>query len=148
MRKTYKGPILSLEENQIFVFGSNPLGINGNPKKGTGGAALVAYNIAGVKQGEIMDNRLSDSGKAWGIVTVIGPGKKRSRTEDDIRFGIWLMYRYAKKHLDKEFLIAYRGIDNYNNNGYSNKELAEMFNYFPIPENIIFEEQFYTLINE
>lgn len=63
-RPTYIGLIKELKENEIFVFGSNPLGINGNPSKGTGGAALVAYNIASVKQGERMDNKLSESGKA------------------------------------------------------------------------------------
>jgi hypothetical protein len=39
--KTYSGKISQLLNNQIFVFGSNPLGINGNLKTNKGGSALL-----------------------------------------------------------------------------------------------------------
>jgi predicted NAD-dependent protein-ADP-ribosyltransferase YbiA (DUF1768 family) len=144
-RKTYSGKVTSLKPNQIFVFGSNPLGINGNPSKGTGGAALVAYNIAGVKQGEKMDNKLSDSGKAWGMTTVTSPGKKRSKTPQEITEGIKKLYEYAKQNPTKEFLISdYSGT---NLNGYSGQEMADMFvNAGTIPSNIVFNENFDKLI--
>ena len=99
--KTYEGKITSLKSNQVFVFGSNPLGVNGNPSKGTGGAALVAHNIAGVKQGEKMDNKLSDSGKAWGITTVSAPGQKRSKSPEEIKEGIRKLYNHAEQNPDK-----------------------------------------------
>ena len=54
--------VTTLPNGCIFVFGSNPLGINGNTITRTGGAALVAQEKFGVKQGEKMNNRLSDSG--------------------------------------------------------------------------------------
>ena len=75
--RTYKGQLnrSNIPENGIFVFGSNPIGINGNPKTGKGGSALVAQLEFGVKHGEIMDNCLSKSGKAYGIVTVGAPKK-------------------------------------------------------------------------
>lgn len=145
-RKTYSGKITSLQPNQIFVFGSNPLGINGNPSKGTGGAALVAYNIAGVSQGEKMDNKLSDSGKAWGITTVTAPGKKRSKTAEEITEGIKKLYEYAKQNPTKEFLVSdYSGT---NLNGYTGKEMADMFvNAGTIPSNIVFNDNFDKLIS-
>lgn len=146
--KTYSGFITNLEDNQIFVFGSNPLGINGNPSKGTGGAALVAHNIAGVKQGEKMDNKLSQSGKAWGLTTVTGPGKKHSKTNSEIITGINTLYQYANLNQDKEFLIAYDGINPNKKslNGYTAREMAEMFSAVPIPSNIVFEENFSKLL--
>ncbi len=144
-RKTYSGKVTSLKPNQIFVFGSNPLGINGNPSKGTGGAALVAYNIAGVKQGEKMDNKLSDSGKAWGMTTVTSPGKKRSKTPQEITEGIKKLYEYAKQNPTKEFLVS--DYSESNLNGYTGQEMADMFNAAgPIPSNIVFNENFDKLI--
>jgi hypothetical protein len=145
-RKTYSGKVTSLQPNQIFVFGSNPLGINGNPAKGTGGAALVAYNIAGVKQGEKMDNKLSDSGKAWGITTVTGPGKKRSKTPQEITEGIKKLYEFAKQNPTKEFLVSDYSATNLN--GYTGQEMADMFNAAgPIPSNIVFNENFDKLLS-
>ena len=145
--KTYKGKISQLLENQIFVFGSNPVGINGSLKTGKGGAALFALKRGWVSQGERMNNCLSKSGKAWGLVTVTEPGKKKSKTPEQIKQNIFKLYDFAIKNPDKEFLIAYTGLENYNLNGYSNKELADMFCYFEIPENIVFEEEFSTLLS-
>ena len=67
--RTYKGLLNSknMPENGIFVFGSNPIGINGNPKKGTGGSALIAHLEFGVELRECMDNCLSKNNKAYGI---------------------------------------------------------------------------------
>lgn len=146
--KTYKGKINQLESNQVFCFGSNPIGVNGSIKTGKGGAALFALKRGWISQGERMNNCFSKSGKAWGIVTVTGPGKKKSKTPEEIKENIHKLYNVAENNKDKEFLIAYTGTSNYNLNGYSNKELADMFSYFPIPENIIFEEEFSTLLTK
>jgi hypothetical protein len=143
---TYSGQITSLNENQVFVFGSNPLGINGNPDKGTGGAALAALRNGWVQQGEIMDNKLSSSGKAWGLTTVTKPGAKRSMTLDQIKQGIEKLYKLAYANPHKEFLVAYMGKTGTNLNGYSNQELADTFSEFVIPPNIVFEKDFNTLI--
>lgn len=144
--RTYKDKINSLSENQVFVMGSNPIGVNGNLKTGKGGAALFALKNGWVKQGEKMDNCFSSSGKAWGIVTVTGPGKKRSKTPQEIIQNISKLYNIAILKPDKEFLIAYTGKENYNLNGYTNQELADMFSSLEIPDNIIFEEEFSTLL--
>lgn len=109
MLKAYTGFIDHLEPHQVFVFGSNPVGINGNPAKGTGGAALVALSNQWVNQHEKMDNRLSISGKAWGLSTVAFPGKKRSKTPAEIQDGILKLYAHAQSHPDQEYLVAYKG---------------------------------------
>ena len=146
MRKTYQGKIITLEPNQVYAFGSNPVGINGSLRTGKGGAALFALKKGWVKQGEKMNNCLSSCGKAWGIVTVTGPGKKISKTPEEITNNILKLYKHAVNNPEQEFLIAYTGITTYNLNGYTNKELAKMFSANPIPDNIIFEEEFSTLL--
>lgn len=143
--KTYTGKIESLEPNQVFVFGSNPLGINGNPEKYPGMSASVATKNGWVQQGEKMDNRLSDSGKAWGLTTVTGPGKQKSMSPEQIQAGIAKLYEHAKANPSKEFLVAYSAGAR-NNNGYTAQEMADMFSSVEIPSNIVFEEGFGKLL--
>jgi hypothetical protein len=139
--KTYKNKINQLLPNQIFVFGSNPVGIQG------AGSALFAVNRGWCSRNEKMNNCLSKCGRAWGIVTIAFPGKKKSKTLDDISFNVKKLYEFAEKNPDMEFLIAYTGISNYNLNGYTNKQLATCFSRFEIPSNIVFEEEFSTLLH-
>jgi hypothetical protein len=146
--KTYTGKIETLKDNQIFVFGSNPIGANGNLKNGTGGAALFALKNNWCKDGEKMDNCIAKSGKSWGLTTVTGPGRKLSKTIPEIISNIKILYDYARLHPEKEFMIAYTGTSGYNLNGYTNSALAAAFAYHNIPDNIIFEEHFATLIYE
>jgi hypothetical protein len=144
--RTYKDKIENLKHNQVYCFGANNLGINGSLRTGKGGAALFALKKGWVKQGEKMNNCLSSCGKAWGIVTVTGPGKKKSKTPEEISNNILKLYNHAKNNPDDEFLVAYTGLSGYNLNGYTNKELAQMFSSNPIPENMVFEEEFATLL--
>lgn len=138
--KTYKHKINQLESNQVFCFGSNPAGFQG------AGAALFAVKRGWCSSNERMNNCLSKSGKAWGIVTVTAPGKKKSKTLEEITENIKKLYDFALKNPDKEFLIAYTGKSNYNLNGYSNKQLAQCFSKNLPPQNIVFEEEFSTLL--
>ena len=138
--KTYKYKINQLEPNQIFCFGSNPVGIQG------AGAALFAAKRGWCQSNEKMNNCLSKSGKAWGIVTVSYPGKKKSKTLDEIKQNIKKLYDFATQNPDKEFMIAYTGKSNYNLNGYSNKQLAECFSAYYPPSNVVFDEDFSTLL--
>lgn len=147
--RTYKGLLnkKNMPDNGIFTFGSNPVGINGNPKTGKGGAALVAQLEFGVKHGEIMDNCLSKSGKAYGIVTVDAP--KKFISEKRIQDNISKFYEFAKSNVDKLFFVAYDG-ENPNAislNGKTRKTLASLFyKAGVIPDNVIFEEKFMQLI--
>jgi hypothetical protein len=92
-----------------------------------------------------MDNKLSDSGKAWGITTVSGPGKPLSKTPEEIKEGIRKLYDYALLNPNKEFLVAYQGKTGKNLNGYTNQQLADMFTHTLIPPNVKFEKEFSTL---
>ena len=145
--KTYIGLIDSLNENQIFVFGSNPLGINGNLQTGRGGSALHATKKGWVIQGEKMNNCLSRTGKSWGIVTVSAPGRKRSKSPLEITSNIKKLYDYASINTEYDFLIAYT-LGGRNLNGYSDVEMAKMFATNPIPTNIVFEIGFSKLVEE
>lgn len=140
--KTYKVKINQLLDNQIFCFGSNPLSIQG------AGAALFCVKKGWCLPNEKMDNCLSISGKAWGIVTVAYPGGRKSKTPKEISLNIKKLYDYAEVNSNMEFLIAYTGLDSYNLNGYKNSEIADMFSTYPIPDNIIFEEEFSTLLKK
>ena len=80
-----------------------------------------------------------------GIVTVTGPGRKRSKTPEQISTNIRKLYNYAERNPDQEFLIAYTG-KGWNLNGYTNSEMASMFSNSPIPDNMVFEKEFSELI--
>jgi hypothetical protein len=140
----YEGNITP-EPNTVFVFGSNPIGVNGNPSRGTGGAALVASTQFGVKQGEKMDNKLSDSGSAYGLTTVTGPGKKKSVSPAQITANVKQMYETARANPDKTFKVAYRHVGSEKSlNGYSGDELIDMFNKAgTIPSNVIFSKEWF-----
>jgi hypothetical protein len=147
--RTYRGKLSAknIPENGVFVFGSNPLGINGNPYTGKGGSALVAQLEFGVKHGEKMNNCLSKSGKAYGLVTVDAP--KKFISEDRIKENISKFYEYAKNNQSKLFFVAYDGEDPnaVSLNGKTRKTLAKLFSKAGvIPENVIFEEKFCSLI--
>lgn len=135
--KTYVGKINKLEKNQIFVFGSNTQGIHGR------GAALCAYRnfgaIFGVSSGL--------TGQCFAIITKdltkdIHPSISKEVIEKQIKN----LYDYAKNNKNYEFLIAYSG-NGINLNGYTPKEMAEMFSKHTIPVNIIFEKEFSKLLN-
>lgn len=136
IRKTYKGILTSLPSNGIFTFGSNTQGRHGK------GAALTAKT----KFGAVYGCAKGRQGRSYAIITKdlrikIHP----SVLEEDIIKQIHILYEYAIENDELDFYIAYSG-NGTNLNGYSNKEMAIMFSSRDIPENIIFEEEFYKLI--
>jgi len=133
--------ITELQPNEVFVFGSNPLGINGNPEKYPNMSARRATANGWVQQGEKMDNKLSDSGKAWGITTVTGPGKKKSKTPEQIGKGIQDMLLYAKAHPELKFLVTKFGTENAGWDVATIKSLFEKLKKF-IPNNVILPKEF------
>ena len=139
---TYSG-LIDYNDNSVFVFGSNPLGINGNPYKGTGGAALVALNQGRVQQGEIMDNTISNNGRAYGLTTVKAPNARNNKLNqlsiEEITNNIKKLYQYANTHKDKTFKVAYT--DSKLLNGHSIEELVNAFiNAGEIPNNVLFSD--------
>lgn len=130
------------DADTIMVFGSNPIGVNGNPRTGTGGAALVAQQQFGVKAGEIMDNTISSSGSAYGLTTVTKPGRPLSISKEDITSNISMLYAAARQNPDKQFKVAYRNTGTVSLNGYTGYQMIEMFNDAGVhPSNIVFSEE-------
>lgn len=133
--KTYTGIITKLEQNQIFVFGSNTQGRHGK------GAALWAKTFAGAEYG----NPIRLQGQSYAIVTKDLTKKIHpSIAKETIIFQINNLYKLANNTPNKEYLIAYSG-KGVNLNGYSPKEMKEMFFNIQPPDNIIFEEEFSKL---
>jgi len=136
----YEGMITSLEDNQVFVFGSNPEGRHGK------GAAKTAMNFGAIYgQGEGMQ------GQSYALPTkdlrVKENNGLRSISSEQITNSISTLYNIAEENNEKEFLVSdYSGK---NLNGYTGKEMAEMFvNAGKIPDNIIFNKNFLPMINE
>jgi hypothetical protein len=152
--KTYKGDITRLEPHQIFVFGSNTEGRHGM------GAALWAKKNAGAIQGQAKGRQ----GQSYAIVTKdLTKGTHPSVPRSEIMAQISFLYGYAFGHYHEEFIIPYKG-EGTNLNSYTPKEMAEMFvdieitalefaeqtgwEYPGIPPNLVFEEEFWKLIQE
>lgn len=139
-RKTYKGMITSLQDSQIFVFGSNTQGRHG------AGAALTARQKFGAKYGQAEGFQ----GQSYAIITkdlTKDDKKNPSRTKDQIIEQIHKLYEFARQNPNKEFLVAYSSTGK-NLNYYSNEEMASMFASEQIPNNIVFEEGFNDLVNQ
>jgi alkylated DNA repair dioxygenase AlkB/putative lipoic acid-binding regulatory protein len=139
--KTYTGLINKLESNQVFVFGSNPEGRHG------AGTAKIAATKFGAKygQGEGLQ------GQSYALPTkdlrVKENNSLRSISIDDIKKNISTLYNTAKENPNAEFLVAYTN-DGKNLNGYTSQEMADMFSSFPIPNNVVFNNEFAKLLME
>jgi hypothetical protein len=135
-RRTHDGT-LRLKTNQALLITTNPQG-----KHGKGNAKV------GMKYGAIYGKARGPMGRTYGIITKdLTKRKHPSISREFIIEQIGEFYEFAKRYWDVDFLIPYAGIGSkVNLNGYTNSEMAEMFNQFDIPENILFEEQFSILI--
>lgn len=151
MRKTYSGLIKELLDNQVFVFGANPEGRHG---AGAAKVAMAYGAIYGIGRGHM--------GQTYGLVTknltpnyieepsgiIYIKAGERSVSKVQIVINISHLYLYASKHSELEFLIGYTVSNTPNLNGYTTEEMAEMFGILPIPDNIVFNDEFYELVNE
>ena len=94
-----------------------------------------------------MNNCLSESGKAYGIITVTAP--KKFISDQEVQKNIAVFYNYAIKNVDKLFFVSYDGINPnaISLNGKTRLTLARLFkNAGDIPSNVIFEKNFSKLI--
>lgn len=144
MRKNYNNLISSLKDNQVFVFGSNEVGIQG------AGAALVAVNNGWCTKYEKLNNKISLTGKAYGIQTVVRP--KVPLPKPIIVENIEKFYKLALDTPNIEYLVAYTKSGKCLN-GYTSDEMAVMFyeaakNMGILPYNIIFEGHFFEQIQK
>lgn len=138
LMKTYKGLITKkqqIPDNGTFVFGSNTEGRHGK------GAALVAFYHFGAVYG----NPSGPQGRSYAIVTKdlrarVHPSIPRVYIETQIKH----LYMYAEANPEKLFYVAYGMGPNLN--AYSPQAMADMFSEYPIPENMVFEEEFSKLL--
>jgi hypothetical protein len=129
--------ITALKPGEIFVFGSNTQGRHGK------GAALWAYQHAGAIYGWPR----GPQGRSYAICTKdLTKRIHPSVSQSDIEWQIHLLYGWARmdNHLHQRFLVAYTTQPNLN--GYTPQQMADMFCSQPIPDNMVFEEQFSKLI--
>jgi hypothetical protein len=136
--RVYRGIITSLKPNEVFVFGSNTEG------RHSLGSALIARE----KFGAIYGQAEGLQGQSYAIITKDlrkKPYNVPSRSKEQIMYQIDKLYDFARNNPDKDFLVAYNG-KGLNLNMYSAKEMAEMFYREDIPSNMIFEEEFYKLL--
>lgn len=133
--KTYKGFITSLPPNSIFVYGANTEGRHG------AGAAKVAREKFGAVYG-----KTGLQGQSYGIITKdLGATSHPSISIEAITKQIADLYELARQRPDLEFYVAYSG-NGKNLNGYTSEQMASMFALHPVPDNIVFEEEFYKLV--
>ena len=132
--KTYSNQITSLKPNEIFVFGSNTEGRHGL------GAAKWAMKF-GAKNGKAFGLQ----GQTYAIITK----NLKSKSHPSVSKGIIIsqiigLYKYAEKHPELDFLVAYSTEPNLN--GYTPEQMADMFKCGSIPNNIVFEHKFSKLL--
>jgi len=154
----YKGLIDKLEENQVFVFGSNEQGFHG-----AGSAGFASFGVPGNMwrkfdyankpngwkgkwnvKGCASGFQTGTEGMSYALLTCKSPGDKKSYSGNRIRGSIYELYKFALTRMDYQFLIAYT--IKLNLNGYSPKEMATFFWLDCIPSNIVFEETFRSLV--
>jgi len=125
--------ITELEENEIFVFGSNSLG------KHFGGAARVAFDKFGAEWG-IGEGR---TGKCYAIPTLILPttesGEPVKVDKDDLQQSISTFVYYAWNHPELTFYVTKLGTGIA---GWKLEEIAPMFSGVKYIRNIILPKEF------
>lgn len=135
--KTYSGLILKLEPHQILVFDSNAQGQHNK------GYALMAVKHLGA----IYGRPKGPQGQCYAICTKdFVKFEYPTISKEDIIAQIQYLYSYAVMLDYAEFLIGYTLATNLI--GYTSQEMANMFALAgPIPENIVFNDQFAQLID-
>lgn len=116
----------TLNENEVFVFGSNLKGIH------RGGAARVAYN----KFGAVWGQGVGMQGQSYAIPTMHGGTDVIAPYVDEF-------IQYAKDHQEKKFLVTPIGCGIA---GFTEEEIAPLFKEAVRVENIWLPEGFYNFI--
>lgn len=134
--KLFYSDLIEPEDNIIFVFGSNPEGRHG------AGAAKTARE----KFGAIYGKGEGLQGNSYALPTkdlrIKVNNGLRSISKENIKTNIKRLYNVAEDNPEKLFCIAYTNTDKPSLNGYTGKEMAQMFinarGIDDIPKNIVF----------
>ena len=127
-RKYTPNKIASLQNNEIFVFGSNLDGLHG------GGAARIAYQKFGAQWGK----GVGIQGKSYGIPTMHGG-------VDEIKPYVDEFIEFALSNKEYTFLVTRIGCGIA---GFSPNEIAPLFTKAIEIENILLPKDFVQVIEE
>lgn len=125
-------------KNIVFVFGSNPEGRHG------AGSAKVALRLFGAEYG----NGRGMQGDSYALVTTeLRRGFPRI-TLEQITENVRELYKTAKSHPDKKFMVAYRSLEDERTLcGYTGGELVQCFlDAGDVPKNIWFSQEWCKII--
>ena len=124
MEKKYTSDFITeLQDNEIFVFGSNLEG------RHFGGAAFLAWKKFGAELG----NGVGIQGKSYAIPTMF-------ETADEIKPYVDDFIKYAGEHKDKVFLVTKIGMGIA---GFAIDEIAPMFKECAEMENVTLPKEFF-----
>jgi hypothetical protein len=156
--KSYFAPKLTLEKDEVFVFGGNKHGFSG---AGSAGYAtfnkpgnhwraekyderphgwLGCWNVKGCAEGF----QVGTIGKSYAIPTVTKPGEKKSISLHDIGLSVRSFYAFAISRPNLNFFVAQGG--KIGLNGWSPEEMASCYLVMRPPENVYFEDAFYKIL--
>lgn len=143
--------ITHLEPNYVFVFGSNPEGRHG---KGAAKAALKFGAKYGVGRGLVGQTyAIPTKNLKRGFIEHCKDGRsivyeatgERSLSREQIEENIREFYECAKEHPGLMFFVVYKA-EGKNLNGYTSKEMFEMFMCEEVPSNVYFHNSFRVFI--
>jgi len=157
MKKHTPEKIISLESNQVFVFGSNANGFHGS---GAAGFAFGTTNWRTDKRfqkamnapeghpdrigrwaiyGQGRGYQEGSHGRSYAIETIRRPGLKRSTPLKEIKEQIIELFEFANEHPNLEFLVTPIGVGFA---GYSEEEIIFLFTNLEIPDNVVLPKGF------
>lgn len=119
--------ITHLEENEVFVFGSNLAGMHG------GGAARMAYDVFGAEWGV----GVGPTGQCYAIPTMQGGIETIRPYADEF-------ISYAKQHPQKRFLVTRIGCGIA---GFTDEEMAPLFREAAQEQNITLPQEWRQIID-
>ncbi len=119
--------ITHLEENEVFVFGSNLAGMHG------GGAARMAYEVFGAEWGV----GVGPTGQCYAIPTMQGGIETIRPYADEF-------ISYAKQHPQKRFLVTRIGCGIA---GFTDEEMAPLFREAAQEQNITLPQEWRQIID-
>jgi len=163
MRETYGEIVTMLEQNEVFVFGSN---LN-DGFHGAGAAGYASFGVPGNRwrefeydkkpkgwkghwnvKGQAEGLQFGNNGKSYALPTVWKPGYPKSLKASEIIENIKRMYKVAAEHPQWKFLVAGSSENSRTPlNGYSHEELCAMYKEAgPVPANVLFSTSYTKVI--
>ena len=132
--------ITELQEREIFVFGSNMLGVHG------AGAALLAYNNQWTKYGKWFGAEFKPKGKLKGSFAIPTKGLHiETLPLDYINYFVKHFIEYAMKFPNLTFLVTEIGCGLA---GYKVEQIAPMFREALELENVYLPKRFIEHLNK